>query len=404
MDCKTCWLKWVTTSTAIFAALTSMSLHARPLDLVEVDAVSFNCIFSLEPGAVLGCRLPIGTDLVSRFSLPGFSGEAGLQSRTLQPGTAETGDAEGLRAYVYKFRLLDLAGEVGGPCVSSLTLPYFEQTRLDFNGDGEPDDAWVTTRGSPGGILNFGTRPRRVERIGRSVSFIFDPPICADDESQFSGLASSEPPTTVTAQVGLTSGEVLDLDVVLPTLSDGWLPPPPPCEIRGTTPAFPFPAFVPVCRCLQDDVVRELRCGLLLPDLRLERTIPWPIPFGESFSVKWSLTPLRQIENAVSITEVLPAGVEAQKQSSRITFPQGIAVDETVELELALTAAEAIGKVPSSATVDLPGGNIEINGLGFNVQAGNKPQQDGRMSQVAWLAIIAGALLLVVLLLRARRS
>ncbi len=116
------------------------------------------------------------------------------------------------------------------------------------------------------------------------------------------------------------------------------------------------------------------------------------------------MTPLRALEGDVTITENLPKGVEAPNQSTRITFPQGTAVDETVEMDLALSASEAVGRVAGTATVEIPGGSGEISGLGFNVEKGEAPEQPGGLSPRAWLAIIAGILLVIVLLMRRRRS
>ncbi len=173
MDPKNCRRLWRVLLVAIFGLLsTTSSLHARRLDLAEVATTQFNCIFSTEPGRAVGCSIPIEEDFSPEFSVPGFSGEAFLQSRTLRPGTAGT-PGEGLRPYAYKFGLVDLTGSGRGPCVSRLTLPSFEHTRLDFDEDTMDDDAWVARRGSPGGILDFGTPPSRVERIADSVSFIF---------------------------------------------------------------------------------------------------------------------------------------------------------------------------------------------------------------------------------------
>ncbi|MGZ5494865.1 MAG: hypothetical protein ACXWHG_14770, partial [Thermoanaerobaculia bacterium] len=38
-----------------------------------------------------------------------------------------------------------------------------------------------------------------------------------------------------------------------------------PCFVTGLAHPLPFPDFVPVCRCLQDQGLRQLRCGLLDP-------------------------------------------------------------------------------------------------------------------------------------------
>ncbi len=96
-------------------------------------------------------------------------------------------------------------------------------------------------------------------------------------------------------------------------------------------------------------------------------------------------------------------GVNAPNQVTRITFPEGTAVDETVEMELTLSATDAVGRVTSSATVEMPGGTGEISGLGFNVEAGDESKQPGGLSPRSWLGIFAGLLLVIVLLLRGKK-
>ena len=403
MDRKNCRRLWEVLSLAILGLLATASpLDARRLDLAEAATTQFNCIFSTDPRDPVGCSIPIEGDLSSEFSVPGFSGEAFLQSRTLRPGTPGT-RGNGQRPYEYKFSLLDVTGSGTGPCVSRLTVPFFEYTRLDYDEDLADDDAWVLRRGSPGGILSFGTPPTRVERIAETVSFIFGTPVCPGGASQFAGLVSPHPAATVMAEVSLTNGDVLELEVLAPGLPDGWPPPPPPCEVSRFPDPVPIPSFVPLCRCLQDELARAFRCGILMPNLVLEREIPWPIPRGESFSAKWKMTPLRPLEGDVSITENLPKGVEAPNQQTRITFPQATPVDQTVEMEVALSSSDAVGKVASSATVEFADGTGEISSLGFNVEQGKEPEQPGGLTAAGGFLIALGILLVIALLLRRKR-
>ena len=68
---------WKTSAVACLGLLWLTSpLGARRLDLAEAAATQFNCIFSTEPGDPIGCIVNIEEDFTSRFSVPGFTGEA----------------------------------------------------------------------------------------------------------------------------------------------------------------------------------------------------------------------------------------------------------------------------------------------------------------------------------------
>ncbi|HUP65463.1 MAG TPA: hypothetical protein VM557_09295 [Thermoanaerobaculia bacterium] len=79
------------------------------------------------------------------------------------------------------------------------------------------------------------------------------------------------------------------------------------CSVRGLRDPVPIPSFVPLCRCLQDDFLREQRCTLMHPSFLLFRRIPWPIQPGAAIKVRWTLVPFERL-GPVRIEDNLPEG------------------------------------------------------------------------------------------------
>ncbi len=88
-------------------------------------------------------------------------------------------------------------------------------------------------------------------------------------------------------------------------------PPSPPCELFGLTPNPIIPNFVPICRCLEDELLLEQRCALFHPSFFLVRRVPFPIIPGEPFKVSWTLTPLGDLAGDVELKETLPKELQA---------------------------------------------------------------------------------------------
>ena len=80
--------------------------------------------------------------------------------------------------------------------------------------------------------------------------------------------------------------------------------PAPPCIVTGFGVGF-IPSWLPVCRCLQDEGLRELRCALFHPDFFLFRRTPWPLEPEEKYNVKWTLVPLSQLKGVLEVSEGL---------------------------------------------------------------------------------------------------
>ena len=179
------------------------------LEIVEVAAPGINCIFDTD------CTITVD-DLASDFLPPGAIGNAFLQSRTMPAGEAAT---PGAGRYPYEYRL-DLRNAVAATalgCVTSLTIDFGPVERLDYNGDGRPDDVFVVTKGGLGNV-----KPAAAIQTGSSIRFLFDPAVCAGtgpglgDSSFFFGLASAQPPQDVMAQVEGTLGLAVALKARAP--------------------------------------------------------------------------------------------------------------------------------------------------------------------------------------------
>jgi hypothetical protein len=79
----------------------------------------------------------------------------------------------------------------------------------------------------------------------------------------------------------------------------------PPCIVTGFGPIGFIPSWLPVCRCLQDQGLREFRCAFFHPDFFLFRRTPWPLKPEEKYNVKWTLVPLVQLKGVLEVSEGL---------------------------------------------------------------------------------------------------
>lgn len=149
-------------------------------------------------------------------------------------------------------------------------------------------------------------------------------------------------------------------DLPFKTVMDGD-PPTTPCAVFGLTPNPIIPDFLPICRCLADESLREQRCTLLHPSFFLIRRIPFPIISGESFRVSWTLIPMTELGGDVELKEVLPKELEA-----------------TIKKPLVFRAAHM--KPGASATLDYKavaltgkGGTFEVDTVITSPGIGQKP-------------------------------
>jgi hypothetical protein len=203
------------------------AVAAGPLDVVTVGAPAINCKFDTD------CNITV-SDTTANIALPGATGSAFLQSRTFPPGEAGTA-AAGLQAYEYRIDLRNLAGVTALPCISQLRLDFGPVSLVDYDGDGNTDQVFVITSGGLGSV-----GPSSASQTGDQISFTFDPPVCAGSSpghgqsSYFFGLASTQPPRRVSAQVAYSPGAgTLTLSARAPQLAGGGFVLAPPAKLKA---------------------------------------------------------------------------------------------------------------------------------------------------------------------------
>ena len=183
-----------------FAALARVS-GAATLDVVTVAAPAINCKFDTD------CKITVA-DTPAFFTWPGLKGQGFLQSRTWPMGQTGTAGAK-LYAYLYRIDVTNWQGEepAGGaaiiPCVKELRLPFGPVALLDYDGNGDKDQVFVITQGGLGSV-----KPTTAVQTGNQIIFTFLPySLCGSitpgkgQTTFFIGLASTQPPQPIVAQV-----------------------------------------------------------------------------------------------------------------------------------------------------------------------------------------------------------
>lgn len=187
----------------------SVAASGVPLSVVTVKAETIKCKFDAD------CQ-PLVADRARGFALPGSDGVASLLARTWPVGKEGTPVA-GLHAYLYLLDLSGLAGSAGRPCIAQLRFDFGPVAPLDYDGDGRPDQVFVIASGGPGTV-----GPSAARQSGDRITFDFSRPVCVGEESFFFGLASTQPPRDVVAEIASTSdGGVFSLDTRAPELAGG---------------------------------------------------------------------------------------------------------------------------------------------------------------------------------------
>lgn len=190
---------------AILAMAPAKSAQAAPLSFVNVSVLTSNCVFNIT------CNVPV-TDSVGTIAVSPllWTGSARLLTRTFS-GAAGTPGA-GKTFYEYRVDLTQAVSSGEAPCVTDIAVDFGPVTKLQYNGRGPLDDVYVVNRGGPGTIGLFA-----VEQTGNIITFTFNEPICAGPSagnghsSHFIGLASSVPPKSISAKVGVPG--LLPVDV-----------------------------------------------------------------------------------------------------------------------------------------------------------------------------------------------
>ena len=193
---------------AILMALPAAA-QAAPLKVVEVGAPAINCVFDTN------CKITV-YDSIGAIPMPGISGAARLQSRSLVGAAGAPG--AGKNVLQYRVDLTQAVGVGGTHCVSSFKLDFGAVAPLPYNNGAAPADVYVITSGGLGtiGLL-------AAEKTGNVITFLFAKPICAGtgaskgDTSYFFGLAAVGAPKAVTAQIQVTGGAFVNVPTRVPT-------------------------------------------------------------------------------------------------------------------------------------------------------------------------------------------
>jgi len=100
-------------------------------------------------------------------------------------------------------------------------------------------------------------------------------------------------------------------DLVFQTLVESGPPPPAPPLAAGPsctiTPAgggapVDIDYYAPICRCLSDRTLLELRCAILHPDFFAIRRIPLPLTPGKPYEEIWQILPYTKLDGPINFT------------------------------------------------------------------------------------------------------
>lgn len=116
----------------------------------------------------------------------------------------------------------------------------------------------------------------------------------------------------------------------------------PPCTATGFT--FPFPNWLPVCRCLADEGLRDFRCALMNPEYFLFRNLPLPIHAGKPFEVKWTLVVYSPMKGVVELHDSLA-------KSPLTFFVDQVPVGQSITLSYTAIAPAKPGRYKLEANV-----------------------------------------------------
>ncbi|GAB4522532.1 MAG: hypothetical protein Kow00133_10130 [Amphiplicatus sp.] len=163
---------------------------------------------------------------------------------------------------------------------------------------------------------------------GTFIDFLFDPPLAVATGQRLAFTLRMSPETANCSLADAPAGDSYaggdayfdarpnppgwalrretdaSFDLPFETLMDDLSPPGPPpmasrsCDLPPPAsggPGIDLPAFLPICRCLEDPGLREFRCALLHPDFFIVRRVPAPIPLDTSYVETWQFSPLTQL-------------------------------------------------------------------------------------------------------------
>lgn len=120
------------------------------------------------------------------------------------------------------------------------------------------------------------------------------------------------------------------------------------CNVIGFG-ALPFPDSLPVCRCLEDQGIREQRCALLHPAFAIIRRIPQIVRPGEPFTIQWTVWPITPVDQ-LSVLDAFPSGFDGPDTPLKFVSP-----GQPVTLEYKAVAPKKPGAFKVESTLSLTG-------------------------------------------------
>ena len=174
------------------------------MQLVDVAAPDVNFVFS--PDGIIR----VDTDLTDTIYGDGF-----VQSRYFKGNAGSP--ASNMYCYEYRIDLTQVVRPNRTPYVWSFDVDFGPWVNLDFNGDGNPDDGFVITRGGMGVV-----GPYSLQQSGSSLTFIFDPPIYPGNapgegqSSYFFGFVAAHPPREDVGKVTDVAGDSHEVRILRP--------------------------------------------------------------------------------------------------------------------------------------------------------------------------------------------
>ncbi|HVS02961.1 MAG TPA: right-handed parallel beta-helix repeat-containing protein [Thermoanaerobaculia bacterium] len=109
------------------------------------------------------------------------------------------------------------------------------------------------------------------------------------------------------------------------------------CYVEGHGSLAFVEESAPVCSCLQDDLLRSLRCGFTFPGFFVDIELPWPVFPGDDTAAQWTLHPWGPVDGPYELqASLLVEGQEIplDPQKKQGTFSGQLKEGKDVSTEL----------------------------------------------------------------------
>lgn len=175
---------------------TTQAAPTAMLSMAEVDANEVRCLFDDS------CTV-FTQNKTAAFTFDGLSGSGVLQSQQWPRGKAGT-SGHGLYPYLYRIDMRELVAEGDPACVDAVSFPFGPAVPLDYDQDGQLENAFVITSGDDGSIT-----PDSIDLTNNTLTITLNEAVCSDtspadndgNSSFYVGLASPFRDREVTATV-----------------------------------------------------------------------------------------------------------------------------------------------------------------------------------------------------------